>query len=327
MIKIDLITGFLGAGKTTFLIEYARYLMRQGLRIGILEYDLGAINVDMLLLNRLRCDKCELEMVAAACDQDCLNRRFRTKLIAMAMSGYDRVIVEPSGVFDMDGFFDALREEPLENWYEIGSVITIVNANLDDEIGTEADYLLASQASCAGSIVLSRTQLSSAMDIARTKEHIRVASERIHCNKVCTNYVEKPWSEFTDEDYRKIMNSGYRISDYIKVTAGAESSFESVCFLDIKDNLETLKKKIELMFFDEKYGNVMRIKGFVVETGGSYQVNATRYEILTQPIAIGKNTVIVIGTGLNEELIRALINRELTNREQINGEMISEMQE
>ena len=31
MIKIDLITGFLGSGKTTFLKQYAKYLMEQGL--------------------------------------------------------------------------------------------------------------------------------------------------------------------------------------------------------------------------------------------------------------------------------------------------------
>ena len=39
MVKIDLITGFLGAGKTTFIKEYASYLLRQGLNIGILEND------------------------------------------------------------------------------------------------------------------------------------------------------------------------------------------------------------------------------------------------------------------------------------------------
>ena len=49
MIQIDLITGFLGAGKTTFIKEYAKYLMDQGLNIGILENDFGAVNVDALL--------------------------------------------------------------------------------------------------------------------------------------------------------------------------------------------------------------------------------------------------------------------------------------
>lgn len=37
MVTIDLITGFLGSGKTTFIKKYAEYLMNKGLNIGILE--------------------------------------------------------------------------------------------------------------------------------------------------------------------------------------------------------------------------------------------------------------------------------------------------
>ena len=114
MIIIDLITGFLGSGKTTFIKKYARYLMDQGLKIGILENDFGAVNVDMLLLQELLGEQCDLEMVSGGCDKDCHIRRFKTKLIAMGMSGYDRVIVEPSGIFDVDEFFDSLREDPLD---------------------------------------------------------------------------------------------------------------------------------------------------------------------------------------------------------------------
>ena len=126
MVKIDLITGFLGSGKTTFIRKYAGYLMEQGMHIGILENDFGAINVDMMLLQDLCGENCELEMVSGGCDRDCHIRRFKTKLIAMGMSGYDRVIVEPSGIFDVDEFFDTLREEPLDQWYEIGNVIAVV---------------------------------------------------------------------------------------------------------------------------------------------------------------------------------------------------------
>lgn len=71
MIKADLITGFLGAGKTTFLKLYAAYLLRQGYRVGILENDYGAVNADMLMLSELEGDNCILEMVAGACDADC----------------------------------------------------------------------------------------------------------------------------------------------------------------------------------------------------------------------------------------------------------------
>ena len=109
MVKIDLITGFLGSGKTTFIRKYAQYLMDAGNNIGILENDYGAVNVDMMLLQDLMGENCELEMISGGCDKDCHRRRFKTKLIAMGMCGYDRVIVEPSGIFDVDEFFDALR--------------------------------------------------------------------------------------------------------------------------------------------------------------------------------------------------------------------------
>lgn len=95
MVKIDLITGFLGSGKTTFIKKYAKYLIDQGLNIGILENDFGAVNVDMMLLQDIVGEKCTLEMVAGGCDKDCHRRRFRTKLIAMGMCGYDRVLIEP----------------------------------------------------------------------------------------------------------------------------------------------------------------------------------------------------------------------------------------
>ena len=57
MIKIDLITGFLGSGKTTFIKKYASYLLKKGMNIGILENDFGAVNVDMMLLQDLMGDK------------------------------------------------------------------------------------------------------------------------------------------------------------------------------------------------------------------------------------------------------------------------------
>ena len=141
MVTIDLITGFLGSGKTTFLKKYAEYLMNQGLHIGILENDFGAINVDMLMLHELRGDQCELEMIAGGCDAESHRRRFRTKLISMRMCGYDRVLVEPSGIYDVDEFFDVLREEPLDQWYEIGNVIAILDARLENHLSEQADYL------------------------------------------------------------------------------------------------------------------------------------------------------------------------------------------
>lgn len=66
MIKIDLITGFLGSGKTTFIKKYATYLLQQGMNIGILENDFGAVNVDAMLLQDILGDHCTLEWLQVA---------------------------------------------------------------------------------------------------------------------------------------------------------------------------------------------------------------------------------------------------------------------
>lgn len=156
MITIDLITGFLGSGKTTFIEKYARWLVARGERVCILENDYGAINIDRVLLQDLLGPNCELEMVVGGDGAEAHQRRFRTKLISMAMLGYTRVLVEPSGIYDIDEFFDTLYEEPLDRWYEVGSVLAIVDARLDPTLSEASRYLLASEAANAGKIILSK---------------------------------------------------------------------------------------------------------------------------------------------------------------------------
>ena len=204
MVKIDLITGFLGAGKTTFIRNYAEYLMRKGENIGILENDFGAVNVDMMLLQDLEGEHCELEMVSGGCDKDCHRRRFKTKLIAMGMCGYDRVLVEPSGVFDVDEFFDALREEPLDRWYQVGSVLTVVDAHLSPELSEEADYILASEVANAGKILLSKTEDASAEEKENTIAHLNRVLEGVQCSRRLDpekDIFGKKWEDMTDEEW------------------------------------------------------------------------------------------------------------------------------
>ena len=187
--KVDLITGFLGSGKTTFIKKYVRYLLDKGERIGIIENDYGAINVDMLLLNKEFGNECGMEMVVAA-DADCHRRRFKTKLIAMGMDGvndgkYDRIVVEPSGIYDVDEFFDILYEEPLDRFYEIGNVIAIVDAGLSDELSKESEYLLVSQIAEAGMVVFSKVDCQSGLTEssgAATGEDLSCDNETIGLN-------------------------------------------------------------------------------------------------------------------------------------------------
>ena len=157
--KVDLVTGFLGAGKTTFILDYASELHKRGERIGIIENDFGAINVDLMLLYRELGDRCRLEMVIGG-DPDCHRRRLKTKLIAMGIDRYDRVIVEPSGVFDVEEFSDILYEEPLDHLLELNNVITVADGEMlaSGAYSESGRYLLAEQLTKAGMVLVSKAE-------------------------------------------------------------------------------------------------------------------------------------------------------------------------
>lgn len=305
MIKVDLITGFLGAGKTTFIKKYAKYMMDCGYRICILENDYGAVNVDMVLLQELEGNQCGLEMVSGGCDPDCHRRRFKTKLISMGMSGYDRVLIEPSGIFDMDEFFDVLYEEPLDRWYEIGNVIAIVDAKLEENLSDKSDYLLASEAANAGMVILSKSQEAAEEDIERTRNHLNRAMEKIKCKRRFEEEIfHKPWDLLTDEDWKAISSCGYVMEAYEKSAFENERGYSSVYFMNVHMTVLELRARVEKLLADPDCGNIVRVKGFMAAEDGSWiELNATKQAISIQQIEKGQEVIIVIGEGLAEEKI------------------------
>ncbi len=305
MIKIDLITGFLGSGKTTFLKLYVKQLMKQGLKVGILENDFGAVNVDMLLLQDLLGEQCDLEMVSGGCDKDCHQRRFKTKLIAMGMRGFDRVIVEPSGIYDVDEFFDTLHEEPLDEWYEIGSVIAIVDAKLEETLSPASDYLLASQLADAGQVVLSKVQEATPEQITHTMEHLNRALEQIRCGRrLGEDVIKKDWKDFTQEDFDGIRDCGYRSEPYVKMDLDEEKQFQSLFFMEMHLTPEQLRNAAERILRAPECGTVFRVKGFTREENHWIEINATREQTEVKQLEKGQEIFIVIGEGLKEEMIR-----------------------
>lgn len=311
MIKADLVTGFLGSGKTTFIKKYASYLMEKGLKVGILENDFGAVNVDMMLLSPLAGEKCELEMVAGGCDYDCHVRRFKTKLIQMYMSGYDRVIVEPSGVYDVDEFFDVLRDEPLENWYEIGNVFAIVDARLENNLSEQSRYMLASQLACAGKVVMSAAQKASEDDITNTVKIMNSVLEENKCRRrfAADECEIKDWSEFSENDFERLLKSGYRLEDHVKQQVSKENNFDSVYLMNMEIEPRELKETAEKVLNDDECGKVFRIKGFLKSEEKWYELNAKRREIKLEEIENGQSVVIIIGEKLNREKIEKVFEK------------------
>ncbi|WP_035773404.1 GTP-binding protein [Butyrivibrio sp. VCD2006] len=339
MVKIDLITGFLGSGKTTFIREYARYLVGKREKIAIIENDYGAVNIDMVLLQDLLGDNCNLEMIVGGDGKEAHRRRFRTKLISMGMSGYDRVIIEPSGIYDVDEFFDVLYDEPLDRWYEIGSVIAIVDAksvhellpDKNDKHANSSDendisrYVFMSEISGAGKLIISKiTEKTDTKEVSDEINQI-MAEYGLGDGASCSekesrsegggnkpwfdsnkDIIAKPFSELTIEDFESIESCGYRHASYVKIPL-EDSSFTPLFYFDVEMDEVLLSKTIGELFKDARAGHIIRIKGFV-KTGEEKQseVNATEKEMQLRPAVSSRNVLIIIGENLDKQYINEL---------------------
>ena len=304
MITIDLITGFLGSGKTTFIERYAHWLVAKGERVCILENDYGAINIDRVLLQDLLGPNCELEMVVGGDGAEAHQRRFRTKLISMAMLGYTRVLVEPSGIYDIDEFFDTLYEEPLDRWYELGSVLAIVDARLDPDLSPASRYLLATEAAGAGKIILSKLSEDTQNDvIGQTLAVLNQAMEEVQCTRrfaYPADVLAKPWDQLEDTDFQMLEAAGYRHVSFLKKAIAEEDTYQSLFYMHYETTPEDLQARVLKLLVDPAAGHVLRIKGF----SSGLELNVTKDERHFHPLSVPtEDVIIVIGEGLRKDIV------------------------
>ncbi len=322
MTKVDLITGILGSGKTTFLKKYASYFLKQGKKIAILENDFGAVNIDMMMLRELRSENCHIEMIVGGGDPCCHKRRFKTQLISMGMQQFDRLIIEPSGIFDMDEFFDALHESPLDKWFEIGSILTIIDAEMEDTLSDQMEYLLASESACCGKLVLSkRSSFPDESDehiSERILTHLNKSLSEIKCDRQfkSSDLFIKNWEELDENDLKKLSSSGYRGSSYVKKYSSEDIKSASHYFMHIKLPESEIRPLIEKIMSDHSCGKIFRIKGSVPTSEGKWiKINAVLDKTELSYSDEGQPVIIVIGDHIDVKKISTFISEKNTDNE------------
>ena len=333
MPQIDLITGFPGAGKTTFIKKYVQFLTGQGLTAAVLETDYGAVNLDMVILNDLIGDKCEVEILDGGSGVLPYSHRFHTKLSSMAVSGYDRVIVESFGFYDVDSFFDALAVGPLSQWYSPGSIVNIVDAGMEEQLSDEAQYLLVSQTASAGKIVLTHCVEAQAHESAGKEQaagHCGLASDNLSAvreralarlNTVLERFqsdrriipddiIARDGDELTQDDFVLIAAAGMIPADYARIPDDMRSGHGTILYSGLELEEQKINGIITEIFADGSCGKVMRIKGFVRAEGNlRIQVDATRHEVKTCRTPFAREVLIISGDELNEDRIDAILAR------------------
>ncbi|WP_337803916.1 GTP-binding protein, partial [Clostridium sp.] len=187
MTKIDIISGFLGAGKTTFIKQLLKEAI-SGEKVVLIENEFGQIGIDGGFLKDAGIEIREMNSGCICCS---LVGDFGRSLEEV-LTKYqpDRVIIEPSGVGKLSDVMNAVKNVASEIEVMLNSAVTVVDVNKCRMYMKNFGEFFNNQIENAGTIVLSRT------DVADPKK-VQGAVEMLRQHNAKATIVTTPCSELT----------------------------------------------------------------------------------------------------------------------------------
>ena len=170
MTKIDIISGFLGAGKTTFIKKLLKEAIA-GEKVVLIENEFGEIGIDGAFLKDSGIEIREMNSGCICCS---LVGDFGRSLNEV-LTKYtpDRVIIEPSGVGKLSDVMKAVCDVAGEIDVVLNGSVTVVDAQKCKMYMKNFGEFFNNQIESAGTIVLSRTDVADADKVAQCVEMIR----------------------------------------------------------------------------------------------------------------------------------------------------------
>ncbi len=312
--KIDIISGFLGAGKTTFIKRLLNTKLKNE-KVVLIENEFGEVSVDSDFLSDTNIDIKELSQGCICCS---LFGDFSKSLNEVVEKFHpDRIIIEPSGVGKLSDIIGAVNEANLEN--NINSLVCLVDVTKAKVYTKNFGEFFLDQIKTAHTIILSRTDVAKETKVAEALEIIR--EQNPNCILVTTPILElndeellKAYEGVKDTFIQDMIESMHHHHEHEEECCGhhhhhhADEIFSSIGFETAKKyDLEQLKSNLEAMATGA-YGVIVRAKGIVCTQDSKWvQFNLTPEEVEVLPCnarPIGK--VCVIGSKIDETLIKNL---------------------
>ncbi len=345
MVKIDIISGFLGAGKTTFIERLLKTSIKNE-KVVLIENEFGEVSVDSDILADTNIDIKELSQGCICCS---LVGDF-SKSLAEVIEKFnpDRIIIEPSGVGKLTDVKKAIIDAGLEDG--INSLICLVDVSKAKVYAKNFGEFFIDQIQNAYTVVLSRCDVASL-------EKKNVAIDIVRKNNPKCVIVTTPINELSDEELLKAYEGfdtnlldelkhemehdhhhhhheegcccgghhdheehhhhhheegcccgGHHDHEEHHHHHHADEVFSSIGIETPKQyDLEALKHTLDVMASGE-YGMVVRAKGIVSCTDGKwYTFNLTPNEVsVVESKSIPLGKICVIGYQINDEEIKEL---------------------
>ena len=321
MTKVDIISGFLGAGKTTFIKKLIEEVFA-GEQLVLIENEFGEIGIDGGFLKDAGVEITEMNSGCICCT---LVGDF-SKALKEVLEKYhpDRIIIEPSGVGKLSDVAKAIEGMKADNDIVIDGKLTVVDGKKAKLYMQNFGEFYNNQVEYASTIIVSRTQMMNDKQIEECVHLLREKNE--HAPIIST-----PWDELGKEAIMRAFNQETEIAEFLDHEHHHDHDDECGCGCHDHDHHhhhadevftswgketahkykeEELDYILKALSETEGYGIILRAKGIIqMEDGTWKQFDMVPGEYETrqgQPDYTGR--ICVIGTNLNEEELKKVFH-------------------
>lgn len=327
MTKVDIISGFLGAGKTTFIKLLIENVFA-GEKLVLIENEFGEIGIDGGFLKDAGIEITEMNSGCICCT---LVGDF-SKALRKVIEEYhpDRVLIEPSGVGKLSDVSKAIEHVKKEADIEIEGRITIVDGKKAKMYLKNFGEFFKDQVAYANTIVVSRTQM---MEDHSIEECVKMLREE---NKEAS-IISTSWDKLSKEAIEHALSPNTQLEGIFEEekcpVCSHEHHHEGACGCGHEHHhhhhhhadeiftswgQETAHKytEEELDFLlkalseTEGYGTILRAKGIVEMENGAWK----QFDLVPQEYEVRESAadytgrLCVIGTDLKEDELTKLFH-------------------
>ena len=334
MTKIDIISGFLGAGKTTFIKKMIDEAFT-GEKIVLIENEFGEVGIDGGFLKDAGIQITEMNSGCICCS---LVGDFGKNLNEVITKYHpDRILIEPSGVGKLSDVMKSVIDIEKEQDVKLNALVTVVNALKASKQMKAFGEFFNNQIEYATTVILSRSQNA-------TPEQLEFCVNKIQELNPKAAIITTDWAKLSGEQILKVMegqdnlemkalaeahhakeeaehehehhhhdgecscgcghhhhdHEGHHHADEVFTSWGKETIHTYT-----KDEVSAILKTLEE---DGSYGNVLRAKGMVAGADGEwiyFDMVPEEHEVRTgAPEYTGR--ICVIGAELNEDKLAEL---------------------
>lgn len=332
MTKIDIISGFLGAGKTTLIKKLLQEAFQEE-QVVLIENEFGEIGIDGGFLKEAGIEIREMNSGCICCS---LVGDFGASLKEVIEKYHpDRILIEPSGVGKLSDVIRAVKDVQEETGLVLNSYTTVVDAKKCKMYMRNFGEFFNNQVEYAGAIIMSRTDIVDEEKAMQSMELLRGLNakaviittpiEKLDGKKLL-EVMEHPVSleqEMMDEEVcpecGHVHEHGHHHEHHHDHECGcghdhhhhhhADEVFTSWGRETIKKySRENLEKILETLSGSEEYGVILRAKGMLPAEDGTW----IYFDMVPEETEIREGApeytgrLCVIGSKLNEDRLAEL---------------------